>query len=127
MFFLLRATFWIGLVLVLIPSDGSQSSAPKLAGGDAVTAAAATLADATSFCDRQPEACAVGSQTAAYLGQRAQAGARRLLGMMSDKSEAAPAKSSASISSQNTLSANDRAIPHRAPQAKAEDRARNAS
>lgn len=128
MFFLLRAAFWIGLVLILIPSEGPRPpDAPKIATGDAVSAAAAALSDATRFCDRQPEACAVGSQTAAYLGHRAQAGAKRLYGIVNDKGEPRPARSrAATISSQNTLSAGDRAIPFRAPPSRTDDR-RNAS
>ncbi|BAT61262.1 hypothetical protein GJW-30_1_03819 [Variibacter gotjawalensis] len=120
MFFLLRAAFWIGLVLILIPTGDQQPVDSKLGTGEAVTAAASILADATRFCDRQPEACTVGSQAASYLGQRAQAGAKRVFGMMSDNSTkaeaaAAPAKPRNVISSQNTLSAADRAIPHRNP------------
>jgi hypothetical protein len=80
MFFLLRAAFWLCIVLVLLPSGGSQpqTAAPKFDPVDAVSAAAATVSDLSNFCDRQPDACVVGGQAATAIGQRAQAGAKFL-------------------------------------------------
>ena len=77
--FLLRMAFWLAVVLVLLPSGGSQPT-PKVnvSALDAVSAAKATVTDMRSFCERQPEACTIGSQTAVALGQRAQAGAKML-------------------------------------------------
>jgi hypothetical protein len=37
------------------------------------------------FCERQPDACAVGSQAALTLGQRAQAGAKMLYEFLSEQ------------------------------------------
>jgi hypothetical protein len=78
--FLLRMAFWLTVILVLLPSGGSQPT-PK--GGnvsalDAMSAAKATVTDMQSFCGRQPDACTIGSQTAVALGHRAQAGAKML-------------------------------------------------
>ena len=74
MFFLLRMAFWVSVVLVLLPSGGSQHtvSAPgaDLGAVEAVSAASATVSDMRHFCARQPEACAVGSQAAVAFGQR---------------------------------------------------------
>jgi hypothetical protein len=75
--FLLRMAFWLTVVLVLLPSGGSTSKV-SMSALDAVAAAKATVADMKSFCERQPDACAVGSQAAAAIGQRAQAGAKML-------------------------------------------------
>ena len=77
MFFLLRMAFWLTIVLVLLPtgSTAPQASSPQIAAVDAVVAAGAAVSDMSSFCDRQPEACKVGAQAAAVIGQRAQAGA----------------------------------------------------
>ena len=77
--FLLRMGFWLAVILVLLPSGGSQPT-PKanVSAIDAMSAAKATMTDMRSFCERQPEACTVGSQTATALGQRAQAGAKML-------------------------------------------------
>ena len=83
--FLLRMAFWLTIVLVLLPSGGSQPvSKVNVSAIDAMSAAKATVSDMGSFCERQPEACTVGSQAAAVIGQRAQAGARYLYGYLND-------------------------------------------
>jgi hypothetical protein len=79
MWFLLRMTFWLAVVLVLLPTGGSQT-APKsqVSAGEAFSAARGAVTDFEHFCERQQEACVVGSRTAVALGQRAQAGAKML-------------------------------------------------
>jgi hypothetical protein len=75
--FLFRMIFWFTVVLVLLPSIGSQTTANgPVNAGDAVSAAKATVTDVRSFCERQPDACTVGSQAAAIVGHRAQVGAK---------------------------------------------------
>ena len=77
MFFLFRVAFWLTIVLALLPSGGAQQSAQaKVGPTEAVVAASAAVSDMSNFCDRQPEACVVGAQAAAAIGQRAQAGAK---------------------------------------------------
>ena len=78
--FLLRITFWLGLVLVLLPRDKTPESdkLPQIGAADAVQAATAAVSDMTQFCKRQPAACEVGGQAATAIGQRAQDGARQL-------------------------------------------------
>jgi hypothetical protein len=77
--FLLRLTFWLGLIAILLPSSGSQpASNAQISATDAVSAAQATMGDVRQFCDRQPEACTVGSQAAVALGDRAKAGVKRI-------------------------------------------------
>jgi hypothetical protein len=142
MFFLLRAAFWIGLILVLVPSGSNDPSPPNQFGaGEAISAAATAIADASRFCSRQPDACAVGSQAASAVGQRAQAGAKRLYGIVTEQQRgeavaapgsavapAAPkAESAPLISSQNSLTAADRSIPYRSPQPRPEVVARRPS
>lgn len=79
MWFLVRVAFWLGLVLVLLPSGGSQPlPTSQVSAGDALSAAKAAVSDMQQFCERQRDACAVGSQAAVTLGQRAQAGAKIL-------------------------------------------------
>ena len=77
--FLLRMAFWLTVILALLPSGGSQPM-PKLTVSaiDAMLAAKATVTDMGSFCERQPDACTVGSQAAVAIGHRAQAGAKML-------------------------------------------------
>jgi hypothetical protein len=86
MFFLLRVAFWLGLVLVLLPSGGSQTPPKvKVSAGDAVSAATAAVSDVRHFCERQPDACAVGSQAAVAIGYRAQAGAKMLYEFLNEQ------------------------------------------
>jgi hypothetical protein len=91
MFFLLRMAFWLSVVLVLLPSGGSQqhtATAPsaELGAMETISAASATVSDMRQFCTRQPEACAIGSQAAAAIGQRAQAGAKMVYDFLSEHS-----------------------------------------
>lgn len=85
--FLLRITFWLGLVLVLLPRDKTPESvkAPQISATEAVQAATAAVSDMSQFCRRQPTACDVGGQAATMIGQRAQDGARKLYQMITDK------------------------------------------
>jgi hypothetical protein len=85
--FLLRITFWLGLVLVLLPRDKTTESekVPQIGAAEAVQAATAAVSDASQFCKRQPAACEVGGQAATIIGQRAQDGARKLYQMITDK------------------------------------------
>jgi Family of unknown function (DUF5330) len=87
MLFLLRLTFWIGLVLVLLPRDKTPDSdkLPQIGASEAVSAATATVSDMSQFCKRQPAACEVGGQAATLIGQRAQAGAKKLYHIITDK------------------------------------------
>lgn len=84
--FLLRLAFWLGLILVLLPSGGSQP-APKsdVSTSEAISAAKAAVTDARQFCERQPEACTVGTQAAVAIGHRAQAGAKMLYEFLNDQ------------------------------------------
>jgi hypothetical protein len=77
--FLLRMAFWLTIILALLPSGGSQPTLKlNVSAVDAVSAAKATVSDVRSFCERQPDACTVGSQAAVTIGHRAQAGAKML-------------------------------------------------
>ena len=86
MWFLLRMTFWLAVVLTLLPTGGSQT-APKaqVSASEAFSAARGAVTDFEHFCERQQEACVVGSQTAVTLGQHAQAGAIMLYQFLSER------------------------------------------
>jgi hypothetical protein len=128
MFFLLRMTFWLGLVLVLLPSGPSrQPQGNQVAASEAISAASATVGDLRQFCARQPDACTVGSHVASQLGSRAQAGARMLYEFVTETlkrkegdsdsaaREGKPAadRAVADKDSQNTLTPADLAAPWR--------------
>ncbi|MBR1122044.1 DUF5330 domain-containing protein [Bradyrhizobium lablabi] len=91
MWFLLRLTFWLGLVLVLLPRDKTPESEklPQISTSEAVQAATAAVSDMSQFCKRQPTACEVGGQAATVIGQRAADGARKVYGIITDKTEKA--------------------------------------
>ena len=84
--FLLRMTFWLSVVLVLLPrGEAPPSSSAQISATDAMSAATATVGDMRQFCERQPEACMVGSQAAVALEDRAKAGAKRLYEMFNER------------------------------------------
>jgi hypothetical protein len=118
MMFLLRTAFWLAVMLALLPSFAPKASAPAATGmeaTEAVTAASETLGDVFQFCSRQPNACAAGVHLASAIGQRAQAGAKMIYGMVGEKlaksegvaEESASANASDVKVSQNTLTAAD--------------------
>lgn len=89
MFFLLRMAFWLGLVLVLLPTDKSSDpdKGPQIGASDAISAATAAVSDMSQFCNRQPAACTVGGQAATVIGERAQSGAKKVYQFITDKAE----------------------------------------
>jgi hypothetical protein len=89
MFFLLRMAFWLGLVLVLLPTDKSSDSdkGPQIGASEAISAATAAVSDMSQFCNRQPAACTVGGQAATVIGERAQSGAKKVYQFITDKAE----------------------------------------
>jgi hypothetical protein len=130
MFFLLRMAFWLGLVLVLLPSGSSQRpQGSQVAPSEAISAASATVGDLRQFCARQPDACTVGSHVASQLGSRAQAGARMLYEFVTEtlkrkegssdnagrESKPTADRAVADKDSQNTLTPADLAAPWRGP------------
>jgi Family of unknown function (DUF5330) len=136
MFFLLRMAFWLGVVLVLLPSGSTQRAdqASEVRTSEAISAASATMQDLRGFCTRQPGACSVGSQVAVAIGYKAQAGAKMLYDFLTEALapkdtgalahgtaprggtvKAEPVKSSADRS-QNTLTPTDLAPAWRGPQ-----------
>jgi hypothetical protein len=85
--FLLRMAFWLGVILVLLPTGGSKpvANAPQFGAIDAMSVAGAAVSDMRQFCARQPEACATGGQAALVIGQRAQAGAKMLYEFLNER------------------------------------------
>ena len=112
MFFLLRLVFWVGLVLVLLPREKTPESdkLPQVGASEAVSAATAAVSDMSQFCKRQPAACEVGGQAATVIGQRAQAGARKLYQIITDKR--APDRTGSIGGTENAEAALVEAAPH---------------
>jgi len=137
MFFLLRMAFWLGLVLVLLPSGASQQpQGSQVAASEAISAASATVGDLRQFCARQPDACTVGSHVASQLGSRAQAGARMLYQFVTETmkrkdsgnetaardGKPAADRAMADKDSQNTLTPADLTAPWRGPPVRKDSR-----
>ncbi|MET0279087.1 MAG: DUF5330 domain-containing protein [Pseudorhodoplanes sp.] len=125
MFFLVRVAFWLGIVLVMLPSGDYQAknAGPSIGAADAIGAATAAVSDMGGFCQRQPEACEVGGQAAAVLGQRAQAGARLLFDVIHEKMAPSQTGSVKTLpGSQDTLTEADRDLQWRAPMPKRDPR-----
>jgi hypothetical protein len=94
MMFLLKAAFWLGLVLVLLPTGPKKQTAegPQVSALDAASAASGAVSDLSRFCTRQPETCTVGSQVATILAQRAQDGAAMVYEFITERRETTPDK-----------------------------------
>jgi Family of unknown function (DUF5330) len=109
--FLLRVAFWLGLILVLLPTGGSNPYAggSQFGAADAFTFAGAAVTDMRQFCARQPDACTVGGQAAQLIGQRARAGAKMLYEFLNDR--VAPAETG-SVPPKGTP---DKSVPVQAP------------
>ena len=127
MFFLIRVAFWLSVVFVLLPTGGSKQNAqatapnPDFSAVEAFSAATATVSDMRHFCERQPDACAVGSQAAITFGQRAQAGAKMVYEFINERlasqeTGSVATRTAAGKASQNTLTPTDLVAPWRGQQ-----------
>lgn len=126
--FLIRSAFWLSVVVVLLPTpDSMKTPETKVGATEAVTAAAAAVSDMRGFCQRQPEACEVGSNALTAFGYKAQASAKWVYDFLTEKmsndrtaSGPAPVKQVPAVDmgppSQNTLTPADTAPAWRAPQ-----------
>ena len=122
MWFLFKVAFWLGIVLLLLPTGGSQST-PKMqvSAVEAMSAAKAAVTDMKQFCERQHDACLVGAQTAVALGQRAQVGAKMLYEYLNEQLGSGEPSLTSIIpdtpkkASQHTLMPEDIATPWRGP------------
>jgi hypothetical protein len=125
--FLLKAAFWLSIVVLLLPAGEKPSTPPATHVGptEAVSAATAAMSDMRQFCSRQPEACAIGSQAAVVFGHKAQTGAKMLYDFLSDRvgpnetgsvaGKRAERPARATQPSQNTLTPDDLAPAWRGP------------
>ncbi|SRR5581483_11049108 len=73
--FLIRVAFWLGLVVLLLPTDERQQA--RLYG-----TAVATVERVSTFCDRNPQACALGAEVWATFLRKAEFGARMAMDLV---------------------------------------------
>ena len=67
--FLIRVGFWVGLAVLLLPTDERQQA--RL-----YSTAVTTVERVTTFCDRNAQACAAGAELWAIFVKKAEFGAR---------------------------------------------------
>ncbi|MEJ2123151.1 MAG: DUF5330 domain-containing protein [Alphaproteobacteria bacterium] len=70
--FLIRAAFWLGLLVLLLPTDEQQQ---KVVYGNAE----ATVKDLSAFCVRNPDVCEASKHAAHIFSKKAQFGAKMLM------------------------------------------------
>ena len=93
--FILRMAFWLAVVIMLIPSDDVPSTEapvaeePELSVNEAIGAAAATVSDMASFCERNQQVCKTGAQAFDVFLAKAENGARLAFQILNDVNEGA--------------------------------------
>jgi hypothetical protein len=117
MWFLIKTSFWLTVVVLLLPfgmpADQSQT-ATRIEPGAAIHAATATVSDLKGFCERQPEACAVGQQAVQAVGERAQVGVKVLYDYLNTRfGPQAKGADNAAAPGAGTLTDRDLQIPWR--------------
>jgi uncharacterized protein DUF5330 len=132
MMFLIRTTFWLSVVVLVLPTPESMRVPESNIGTtQAVSAASAAVSDMGQFCARQPDACKIGSQALTQFGYKAQASAKWVYEFLTDRLSPAQTGSVAAeparvapvdldVGSRNTLTQADTAPVWRGPQRQAE-------
>ncbi len=82
--FLLRSVFWLGVVVMLLPSDPAQQE--RL-----FHTASAAVQHTATFCDRNGEVCAKGAEHWAAFRKKLEFGARMAMDLASDRLSGPPA------------------------------------
>lgn len=102
MFFLLRAAFWLSLVILLIPADTSDSKDREakhtVSTFEAVGAANSTWEDLRGFCGRNPSTCDTGRAVMDTYSAKAKAGARWVYDQLDEKDRTATGSTPTSTS-----------------------------
>jgi hypothetical protein len=77
MFFLLRAAFWLSLVIIFLPADKPDGSdAPSVSAFQAISAAHDAFSDVSQFCQRNPDTCVTGSAALQVFGDKLRTGVK---------------------------------------------------
>ncbi len=98
--FLIRITFWLAVVFLLLPSDPEGGpNAPQVTFVEALNAIRATANDLANFCTRNPDLCETGGAVAQVVADKARYGIEQLQTYLEDNFGA------------DTLTAEDADIP----------------
>lgn len=110
--FLIRAAFWLTVVLLLIPGDPNGGTpAPRVSALQALSAAQSAVRDISQLCDREPVACQTGSNALGVLGQKLRYGTE----LVTKYLERTPDKPNPDNISDNGLTPQEIQIPWRKP------------
>lgn len=87
--FLIKAAFWLGVVVLLLPApqDPQQPADSKVSTADAIAFLSTAVSDIKGFCERNPDSCVTGAAAARQFGVKAQYGAKVLHEFISEKVE----------------------------------------
>ncbi len=92
--FLIRAIFWLSLVLLFVPIGGAgndgDGAAPQIGALQALSAARDAVSDMAGICERKPEVCATGVAALQTIGVRARESARMAYEMIEESGSEAP-------------------------------------
>lgn len=89
--FLIKAVFWLGLVVLLLPLPESESGKKNInvSASDAIAFLSTTVSDVKGFCARNPDSCVTGAVAVQHFGQKARYGAKILHEFISEKVDGA--------------------------------------
>jgi hypothetical protein len=111
--FLVKAAFWLTIVLLLLPADPeSGEPAPRVNMIEAAVAAGSAIRDISRLCERQPDACETGGHALKALGQKLRYGSELVQRYFN--SDDAPEAEPASLSGSG-LTSEEMQIPWRKP------------
>ena len=83
--FLIRAAFWLSVVIMFIPADPETNSpAPRVSVIEGLVAARAVAVDLSNFCERNPDVCVTGNAAFQVFAEKAQNGAKMLYRYLDD-------------------------------------------
>ena len=81
--FLIRTAFWMGVVVLLLPTDKQQQT--KL-----VDTASTAIERLTTFCDRNQQTCAKGAELWAVAKTKAEFGVRMAIDLINERGNKGP-------------------------------------
>jgi Family of unknown function (DUF5330) len=102
--FLIRAAFWLTIVIFLLPADPQGGQAPGVGALQALTAVEATATDVSGFCDRNPDVCATASTAGEIFSEKLRYGVELIQNTFASHADGAPA---------DTLTSDDTKTPWR--------------
>ncbi len=111
--FLIRAAFWLSVVIMFIPADPQAGTpAPRVSAIETLVAARTAVSDMSAFCDRNPDACVTGGAAFQLFVDKAENGARILYKYLEKATSKADPQAA---SSRGTLTNQDVAPAWRGP------------